>query len=144
MQNRIRPSRRADARRLALGAALTALIAVGAACGSDGETASVPEPEAGSPAARGLDLSRSNGCAGCHGADFGGGAGPTWVGIVGTEAQLVDGSAVVRDEAYLTRSIADPNAEIVDGYTLRMPANNLSDDEVADIVAFIETLAADG
>jgi len=54
---------------------------------------------------------------------------------------LVDGSTVVADDAYLTRAIADPSAELVDGYTLKMPANNLSDAEVADIVAFIETLA---
>jgi len=51
---------------------------------------------------------------------------------------------VLADDAYLTRAIADPSAELVDGYTLKMPANNLNDAEVADIVAFINALAADG
>jgi cytochrome c1 len=40
----------------------------------------------------------------------------------------------------LIRAIADPAAELVADYTLRMPANNLSDDEIAAVVAFIESL----
>jgi cytochrome c oxidase subunit II len=124
---------------------VTALVAIGAACGSGGGGGgSASDPPAGTAAARGKQLSLSAGCAGCHGANFAGGAGPTWIGIAGEEVELADGTTVVRDEAYLIRSIADPNAEIVAGYTLRMPANNLTDDEIADIVAFIETLGDGG
>jgi mono/diheme cytochrome c family protein len=89
----------------------------------------------------GEQLSRSSGCAGCHGPDFDGGAGPEWIGLAGSEVTLVDGSTVVADTAYLTRAIADPSAELVADYNLRMPANSLSDEEIAHIVAFIETLA---
>lgn len=88
----------------------------------------------------GEQLSRSKGCAGCHGQDFGGGAGPGWIGLAGSDVELVDGSVVVADTDYLTRAIADPSAELVAGYNLKMPANGLSDAEIADIVAFIETL----
>jgi mono/diheme cytochrome c family protein len=142
---RARRHRRSDVRRLTLAAGITALIAVVAACGgAGGDTAgSMSDPPPGTAAARGKELSLSRGCAGCHGADFAGGAGPTWIGIAGEEVELVDGTTVVRDEAYLIRSIAEPNAEIVAGYTLRMPANNLTDDEVADIVAFIQTLGGE-
>jgi cytochrome c oxidase subunit II len=95
----------------------------------------------GGDPAIGEQLSRSRGCAGCHGQDFGGGAGPEWIGLAGSEVTLADGSTVVADTAYLVRAIADPSAELVADYNLRMPANNLSDSEIADIVAFIETLA---
>jgi cytochrome c oxidase subunit 2 len=95
----------------------------------------------GADAANGEQLSRSMGCAGCHGGDFGGGAGPGWIGLAGSQRTLADGTVVVADTAYLTRAIADPSAEVVADYTLRMPANSLSDAEIADVVAFIETLA---
>ena len=54
---------------------------------------------------------------------------------------LADGTTVIADDEYLTTAIADPSAQLVDGYTLRMPANNLTDAEIADIVAYIKTLA---
>lgn len=128
---------------------MMALAAV--ACGDDGgATGSAPSasvdanssaPVGAADASTGEQLSRSRGCAGCHGGDFGGGAGPGWIGLAGSERTLADGTVVVADTAYLTRAIADPSAEVLAGYTLRMPANNLSESEIADVVAYIETLA---
>ena len=127
---------------LASGVTLTMLVAA-AACGGDdqGDGSASSEVTSGSAAERGEDLARSKGCAGCHGQDFGGGAGPEWVGLAGSEVTLADGSTVVADEAYLVRAIADPGAQLVDGYNLKMPGNNLSDSEIDDIVAFIQSLA---
>jgi cytochrome c1 len=48
---------------------------------------------------------------------------------------------VIADDEYLTAAIADPSAQIREGYNLRMPANNLTDEEIADIVAYINSLA---
>lgn len=131
--------------RLALAVGLTAVLAVGsAACGSDGDTSGAGATEGGqggAAAQRGERLARSNGCAGCHGQDFGGGAGPGWVGLAGSEVVLVDGTTLVADDAYLTRAIAEPAADLTEGYNLKMPANNLTDAEIADIVAYINTLA---
>ena len=133
-----------------IGAASVITIVMASAavsCGDDGgeadsvTPAGTASPAGGADVVNGEQLSRSAGCAGCHGSDFGGGAGPGWVGLAGSERTLTDGTVVVADTAYLTRSIADPSAEMVADYTLRMPANNLSDAEIADIVAFIETLA---
>ena len=151
-----RGAQRARAGRLVAGSALTLVLAVAAvACGDDADqpesgaavdteldTAPKPASAGGGigDAANGELLSRSSGCAGCHGPDFGGGAGPTWIGLAGSEVRLADGSVVVADTEYLIRAIANPAAELVADYTLRMPANNLSDDEIADIVAYIETL----
>jgi cytochrome c1 len=138
--------------RLGVASAVTMAMALAAvSCGdgddaTDGAESGAPsgteQPAAGGPdPALGEQLSRSRGCAGCHGQDFGGGAGPGWIGLAGSERELADGSTAIADAGYLTRAIAEPSAELVAGYTLRMPANNLSDEEIAHIVAFIETLA---
>jgi cytochrome c oxidase subunit 2 len=126
--------------RLALAAGITMVMAFGAAaCGSDGGSDAGPSlPPA---AENGRRLAQSSGCAGCHGQDFEGGAGPALVGLAGSEVLLTDGTTVIADDAYLTTAISDPAAQLVDGYTLKMPANDLSEAEVADIVAFINTLA---
>ncbi len=110
----------------------------GAATATD---AAGPTVAGAGDAVNGEQLSRSKGCAGCHGQDFGGGAGPGWIGLAGSDVELADGTVVVADTDYLIRAIADPSAELVADYTLKMPANNLSDAEIADIVAYIETLA---
>jgi cytochrome c oxidase subunit 2 len=139
--------------RLALAASASLTLALGAAaCGSGADEAGTggdgaptdaqtDAPAAGSAAANGEQLLRSSGCAGCHGADFRGGAGPSLVGLAGSTVTLADGTTMVADTAYLTRAIANPSADLVDGYNLRMPANGLTDAEIADIVAYIETLA---
>jgi len=132
--------------RFALSVGVTAVLAAGAvACGSDGTAdpgpSSAGSATVGPSAENGARLARSMGCSGCHGRDFDGGAGPTWIGLAGSEVVLVDGTTVVADDDYLTRAIAEPAAELVEGYNLKMPANALSDAEVADIVAYINTLA---
>lgn len=120
------------------------LAAVACGSGSDGGDAggSGDAPDGSlSEEDRGERIARSRGCAGCHGEDFDGAAGPGWVGLAGSEVELVDGTMVTADRDYLVRAIADPGADVVSGYTLQMPSNDLSDDEIAAIVAYIESLA---
>lgn len=117
--------------------ALTVALAVAAAsCGGDDAELS----EAGE---RGKRVSTSNGCASCHGSRGQGGAGPAWVNLFGAERELTDGTIVIADEDYLYRSIADPAAERLAGWNLRMPANRLSDDQIADVIAYIRDLSPD-
>lgn len=136
--------------RVIVATALTAVLGVAAvSCGGSDDGASNTPDASSSPSPssslsqvdRGEQLARSNGCAGCHGQDFGGAAGPGWIGRAGSEVKLVDGTTVIADTAYLTRAIVDPSAEVVAGFALQMPANALDDAEVADIVAYIESLA---
>jgi len=61
------------------------------------------------------------------------------VGLAGSQVTLADGSTLVADTAYLTRAIANPSADLVADYNLKMPANSLSEAEIADIVAYIAT-----
>lgn len=113
---------------------IAAVLLLLSACGSDGG------PELSAAAEDGRTVMRANGCASCHGANGQGGVGPTFEGLYGREVELDDGSTVTADDDYLRESIADPSAKIVDGYGLPMPTNDLSDDDIDRIIAFIADL----
>ncbi|NWG06340.1 MAG: cytochrome c oxidase subunit II [Chloroflexi bacterium] len=97
---------------------------------------------AATPEGRGQALVNASGCTACHAINgVGGNVGPTWNGVFGHEVELADGSVVLADEAYLAESIKAPQAKIVAGYeTQLMPAYGFTDEQIADIVAFIKTL----
>ncbi len=113
--------------------ALAVAMVAGSCGGDDGSAADTPE-------GRGEQVSEDNGCAACHGIGGVGGVGPAWTGLFGSERRLESGDVVVADGPYLRRSIDDPSAEIVEGYTIEMPENDLSASEIDDIVAYIESL----
>lgn len=132
MTRRERP-RTAGARSWVVAPALV-LLTLGVtvvACGDD---------EPATPEARGRELADSLGCASCHGPDGQGGFGPPLAGLLGREVALADGTTVVADRAYLERSILAPGDQIVAGYTLPMPATSPSPQQLADLVAWIESL----
>ena len=93
------------------------------------------------PAARGRSIGRTNGCAACHGTHGEGGVGPAFTGLYGSAVTLADGSTVVADEAFLAESIRTPAASKVAGYDVDMPSNDLDDDEIAAVIAYIRALA---
>ena len=93
----------------------------------------------GGPAA-GEALVSQNGCGGCHSIDGSKGTGPTWRGLFGSQVKLSDGKTVTADDAYLTESIADPTAKVVQGFQPIMPKFSLTDAQIKDIVSYIETL----
>ncbi len=98
------------------------------------------------PAERGQRLWQNN-CSSCHSLDGSPLVGPTWQGIWGREEALDDGTSVIVDEAYVIESIYNPNAKIVAGYQPNlMPQNyqdQLSDEDVANIIEFMKTLVAE-
>lgn len=79
-------------------------------------------------------------CVACHTIDGSEDIGPTWQGIWMHEVVLEDGSTVTVDAAYITESIQEPNAKIVEGFDGVMPELDLDDDAIADVIAFIQTL----
>jgi cytochrome c oxidase subunit 2 len=113
------------------------VLTVGA-CGS-GES---EVPATSGAAGSGEALAREAGCASCHGVSFEGGVGPGWVGLAGSEVVLSDGSVVTAGDDYLFESIRDPGARVVDGFSVQMPRNSLSDAEIDEIVAFIRSLGS--
>jgi cytochrome c oxidase subunit 2 len=93
-----------------------------------------------SSADKGKALAQSKGCIACHSVDGSKGVGPSWKGVFGKQHAMESGSTVAADEAYLKRSILEPQAEVVKGYPPVMPKMPMSEDEVAALVAYIKTL----
>jgi len=126
---------------LALGVALSLGVV---ACGADetGGGTGGGGGDALSPAAEeGKAISADSGCAGCHGADGQGGIGPAWAGLYNSTVELDGGGTVTADDAYLQRAITDPAAEKEVGFTVAMPENQLSAQDVDAVVAYIRELA---
>ncbi len=113
-------------RRRLSGVLLAVLVALGASCSGG--------------ASSGAALAQSVGCAACHGDQGQGGIAPAWKGLYGSHVTLSTGSVVVADEAYLRRSILHPQAQLVKGYTVRMPTIDLSTAQLNQLVGYIESL----
>jgi len=90
----------------------------------------------------GARVAGEQGCLKCHSVDGARHIGPTWVDLYGREERLQTGKTVVADEAYLTKSMMDPGADIVAGYQNVMPTYQgvLSPPEAAAIVEYIKSL----
>ena len=121
--------------------ALVALGGFGTGCGSSDSGSSGAPSNLSEAGERGFDLVATSRCTSCHTVDGGAGVGPTWKGLAGSERTMSDGSTVVADTAYLTRAIADPRAEQVEGYPSQMPTfRYLTADQVSDIVVYLQEL----
>jgi mono/diheme cytochrome c family protein len=105
-------------------------------------------PVAATPAliAQGKALYTSDSCAGCHSLSGTAGAGPTVKGLAGGTTTLANGQTVTADDAYLARSIADPDAQIVKGYSTGMMAQAIASfglaqkpNDIRALVAFIDS-----
>ena len=102
-----------------------------------------PSGELTGPAALGSELAQSYNCTSCHSTDGSTGTGPTWRGIWGEEVELADGQRAVVDDDYIRRSISEPSAQVVDGFSPIMPVFDLDDDELAALSAYIRSLSED-
>lgn len=101
----------------------------------------------GDPVALGAQLVEENGCTACHSPDTATLVGPGWGGLYGSETSLTDGTKVHVDDAYLTESINDPDAQVVAGFDAGvMPpyADILDTGQVAAIVAYMRSLGGEG
>lgn len=101
-----------------------------------------PQIDPNAPAdVQGKGYFAAKGCASCHSVDGSKLVGPTFKGLFGKEEELVDGSKVRVDQAYLVESILTPNAKVVKGFVLgQMPPQTVTEDEAKKIAAYIETL----
>jgi cytochrome c oxidase subunit 2 len=90
----------------------------------------------------GEKVAAEQGCLKCHSVDGSRHIGPTWVNLYGREEKLKTGKSVIADEAYLTKSMMDPGADIVAGYQNVMPTyqGKLSPPEAAAIIEYIKSL----
>ena len=99
-------------------------------------------PSTGDLVTAGREVAARRGCLNCHTLDGQPHIGPTWVGLYGSEVALDGGRTVVADDAYLTRSMMDPQADIVAGFKGVMPTYRgiLEEPEVAALVELIRSL----
>ena len=91
----------------------------------------------------GSKLYQEKGCFACHTTDGTPRVGPTFKGLFGkTVAVSTVGKErkLAADEAYIRRSISDPNADIVAGFPPVMPPLKLTDEEINALVEFIKGL----
>jgi cytochrome c oxidase subunit 2 len=96
---------------------------------------------ASTPEGSGQLLVAANGCAACHSINGAAGIGPSWFALFNSEVELADGTSVTADDAYVTESIKTPQAKIVAGFgTQQMPQYTFTDEQIANIVAYIKTL----
>ena len=91
-------------------------------------------------AAKGKGLFTSKICATCHSIDGSRKVGPSMKGLWGRKEKLTDGTEVLVDKAYFTRSIKEPMAQIVAGYPPGMAALPVSDDEIEALMHYVVTL----
>ena len=61
--------------------------------------------------------------------------------LAGSEVELTGGVTLTADDEYLTESIKDPQAKIVAGFeSQQMPQYGFTDEQIADLVAYIKTI----
>ena len=106
-----------------------------------GERQVEAQAAAQTPEGRGESLAVQNACTACHSLDGSAGQGPTWKGLYGSQVNLADGTTVIADDAFLKESILEPQAKIVAGFeTVLMPPYQFTDEQIADIIAYLQTL----
>jgi cytochrome c oxidase subunit II len=94
----------------------------------------------------GLDVIKKNACIGCHSLDGSKLVGPSFKGIYNTQRKVVSNGevhTVMADDTYITKSIIDPNADVVEGYlaNLMQPYKGvLSKDEIQLIIDYLKDL----
>lgn len=96
--------------------------------------------------ARGKQLYGADGCSGCHSLTATAGAGPGFKGLAGSSVTLDNGQTVTADDAYLERSITNPDAQVVKGYHAGIMGPAISSSglagkpsDVRALVAFIKS-----
>jgi cytochrome c oxidase subunit 2 len=87
----------------------------------------------------GRELYQKKGCVGCHSLDGTTGAGPSFKGLWGKTEELVDGSKILVDDAYIAESIKEPAAKVAKGFGPIMPKLGLTDEEIKNVTEFIKT-----
>ena len=93
----------------------------------------------------GRRLAVTEGCFKCHSVDGSPHIGPTWLDLYHRQEKMQDGSTVDAEEGYLTESMMDPAARVVEGFQPVMPSyqGRLAGPEVAALVEYIKSLQSD-
>ncbi|MGH8094405.1 MAG: c-type cytochrome [Chthoniobacterales bacterium] len=102
-----------------------------------GQQAPSAGPEPNDP---GYRLIKAKRCLTCHSIDGKPRPGPTFKGLYGRREEMIDGSVVTVDDAYVRESIHEPKAKIVKGFRPVMPKTKMTDAETEEIIEYLKTL----
>ena len=92
---------------------------------------------------QGQQLAQNRGCIACHSVDGSKSLGPGWLGLYGKTETLADGSTLSVDASYIEESIVNPSAKIVRDYPPVMVAYEFSEEQLAAITAYIQSLTSE-
>ncbi|NTW25289.1 MAG: cytochrome c oxidase subunit II [Lentimicrobium sp.] len=98
------------------------------------------------PVAEGKRLMEKNGCVVCHSSDGTKIIGPTYKGVYGHKLVVITNGKereIIADDEYIKRSIYEPDADVVKGYTKGMMVSyktSLNDKDIANIIEYLKTL----
>jgi len=101
------------------------------------------------PESEGLKLLRGTGCLACHSLDGTKLVGPSFEGFYGSKRTVTAGGAqktVTADDAYIIRSIYEPNEEVVEGYARNLMQSYralLTEEQIGIITEYLKTLVKD-
>jgi cytochrome c oxidase subunit 2 len=101
------------------------------------------EIEAAKGKSHGTQLLQEKGCLACHSIDGTPGVGPTLKGLFGkTVTVMTNGKErnIVADEAYLRKSILEPNADVVKGFPPIMPLEKMTENEISEVIQTLKEL----
>ncbi len=116
----------------------TTPAAAAAPAGKGEEASAGPSPE------RGEMLYKTKGCVACHSVDGSPRVGPSFFKLYGHEVTVIangQSKQITADDAYIKRSILEPEAEKVSGFEkIPMPPQSVTEAEINDIIAYIKTL----
>jgi cytochrome c oxidase subunit 2 len=84
------------------------------------------------------------GCGACHKTDGSSQVAPTWKGLFGKQEKVIENGkeiTITVDEKYINESIKTPQQKLTVGFEKTpMPVFPLTDEEIAQVTAFIRTL----
>lgn len=99
---------------------------------------------ASNSATAGQQLAAAMGCVACHSEDGSRRVGPSFKGLLGSNETLTDGTEVLVDEAYIEESISNPSAKVVKGFAPVMQPYQLSEEQLNQLIAYLQSLADSG
>jgi cytochrome c oxidase subunit 2 len=95
-------------------------------------------------ARHGERVASERGCLRCHTLDGTPHLGPSWAGLYGSLVPLANGATIRADDAYLTRSMMDPTADLRRDFPAIMPSyvGLLTPTDAASLLELMRSLAA--
>jgi cytochrome c oxidase subunit 2 len=104
------------------------------------------EGEEAAPGAEGFAILTNQGCNACHSSDGTRLVGPSYLGVWGKERVVVENGeekTVTADEEYITRSVYQPDQQVVKGFQrglMQSYEGIISEEDIAKIIEYLSSL----